>query len=66
MRIGAYRLLEIVAWPALAWCGIEVVLRLATRAPGGLAATALTGAMAALTIAACRLRAAQLAAARAP
>lgn len=66
MRIGAYRLFEIVAWPAFAWCGIEVAVRLATRASAGLAATALTGAMAALTIAACRLRTAQLASVRTP
>ena len=60
MRLGAYHLFEIVSWPAAAWCGVEVVLRTASGTFDGLAATALTGSMAALTIAACRLRSRQL------
>ena len=63
MRSQAYLLFEIVAWPALAWCGAEVALRMAAGAFEGLASTAITGAMAGLTIAACRLRTAQLTAA---
>ena len=46
MRSQAYLLFEIVAWPALAWCGAEVALRMAAGAFDGLASTAITGAMA--------------------
>lgn len=60
MRPQAYRLFEIVAWPAAVWCGVELLLRGATGDFSGAAATALTGAMAGLTIAACRWRTAQV------
>lgn len=61
MRIHAYNVFEIVAWPAVAWCGIEIVLRTISGTPEGLPATAFTGACAALTVVACRLRSRQLA-----
>ncbi len=61
MRSSAYHLFEIVAWPAAVWCALEVSLRTATGDFQGITATALTGACAALTIVACRLRPAQLA-----
>ena len=64
MRMQAYRLFEIVAWPAAAWCAIELVLRGATGSFEGMTWTALTGGMAALTIVACRIRSAQLVAVR--
>jgi len=56
MRIQAYRLFEIVAWPAAVWCAVEVALRLATGELAGVTATLLTGACAALTIVASRAR----------
>ncbi|MGE3074002.1 MAG: hypothetical protein AB7N24_12155 [Dehalococcoidia bacterium] len=56
MRPGTYHLFEIVAWPAAAWCGLELVLRTATGTFDGIAATATTGIFAGLTIVACRLR----------
>ncbi len=56
MRIEAYRLFEIVAWPAAAWCAIELLLRGATGEAAGMSMTAITGACAALTIVACRAR----------
>lgn len=61
MRIQAYRLFEIVAWPALAWCVIEVGLRLTTVQLAGIAPTAVTGACAGLTIVASRARTKDLA-----
>ncbi len=61
MRIQTYHLFEIVAWPALVWCGLEAILRTASGAPEGLPATTFTGAFAALTVVACRLRSRQLA-----
>ncbi len=60
MRQQAYRLFEIVAWPAAAWCGFEVVVRAAAGPGDGLAASALLGLLAAGTIAACRVRTRQL------
>ena len=60
MRFGAYRLFEIVAWPAAAWCAIELSLRAATGLRDGAAMTAATGVLAALTVAGCRWRARQL------
>ncbi len=60
MRLRAYFLFELVAWPAALWSGTEVVLRVATGATGGLGSAGLTGACAALTIAAARWRSRQL------
>lgn len=60
MRRGAYRAFEIVAWPAAAWCALELALRTVSGAHDGTAATLVLGAMAAATIAACRIRTAQL------
>jgi hypothetical protein len=56
MRHGAYFIFELFAWPALAWCGVELALRAAAGAGGGAGAAALTGACAAGTIVACRWR----------
>ena len=56
MKREAYRVFEIVAWPAAAWCGLEIVLRTASGTHDGTAATVVLGAMAAATIAACRIR----------
>lgn len=56
MRHGAYFIFELLAWPALAWCGVELALRAAAGAGGGAGAAALTGACAAGTIVACRWR----------
>ncbi len=61
MRAGAYRLFEIVAWPALAWCALELPLRAATGAAPGMTMAAITGACAAATIVACRWRSRALA-----
>lgn len=60
MRVRAYSVFEIVAWPAAVWCGIEVALRTATGTFDGIAMTAALGSLAALTIVACRMRTAQL------
>jgi len=57
MRANAYHLFEIVAWPAVVWCGIELLLRSATSNFDGAATTAATGALAGLTVASCRIRA---------
>jgi hypothetical protein len=65
MRATAYSLFELVAWPAAAWCALEVVLRGSTGGFDGMAMTSVTGACAALTIVASRWRARQLAGARA-
>jgi hypothetical protein len=62
MRIQAYRLFAIVAWPAVVWCAIETAVRLATGAYAGMGMTALTGACAALTVVAVRARTQQLSA----
>ncbi len=64
MRIGTYHLFEIVAWPAAVWCAIELGLRTTLGAADGAGMTLATGLCAALTIAACRMRTAQLARAR--
>jgi len=56
MRHGAYFVFELLAWPALVWCGAELALRAAAGAGGGAGAAALTGACAAGTIVACRWR----------
>jgi hypothetical protein len=64
MRPKAYHLFEIVAWPAAVWCAIEIGLRAATASYDGAAMTAATGALAAMTVVACRWRSAQLAPAR--
>ena len=61
MKTQAYRLFEVVAWPAAVWCVVELGLRTATGQLDGMPMTAATGAMAALTIVACRWRSAQLA-----
>lgn len=60
MRTQTYRLFELVAWPAAAWCGVEMMLRAASTNFDGFAMTAATGALAALTVAACRWRAKEL------
>ncbi|MEO8538792.1 MAG: hypothetical protein ABI577_03560 [bacterium] len=65
MRIQAYRLFEIVAWPAAVWCGIELALRVSTASFEGISMTAITGACALLTIAGTRIRTRQLATQRA-
>lgn len=65
MRLQAYRVFEIVAWPAAVWCGLELVLRTVTANYQGISITAITGLCAALTIAAGRLRSRQLATASA-
>ena len=62
MRIHAYRLFEIVAWPAVVWCTIEVALRLATGELSGIPVTLLTGMCAALTVVAARARTKHIAA----
>jgi len=51
---------EIVAWPAAAWCAIELAMRAATGEFAGSGATLVSGVMAALMITGCRLRTAQL------
>ena len=56
MRTRAYRLFEIVAWPALVWCALEVALRVATGQLAGIAPTMLTGICAGLTVVAARAR----------
>lgn len=56
MRAGAYRLFEIAAWPAVAWCALELPLRAAAGAVPGMTMAAVTGACAAATIVACRWR----------
>jgi hypothetical protein len=61
LRPRAYFLFELVAWPALVWCGAELVLRLAAGATGGMGSTGLTATCAALTIGAARWRSRQLA-----
>lgn len=62
MRIHAYRLFEIVAWPAAVWCAVELALRVATGELAGITATLLTGSCAALTIVAARARSRDIAA----
>lgn len=62
MRLGAYHLFEIVAWPAAVWCAVELVLRGASGGHAGMAMPTITGLCAGFTIVACRLRSAQLAA----
>lgn len=64
MKVQVYRLFEIVAWPAAAWCAFELLLRTATGDLAGAGPTALTGCMAAITIVLCRWRTALPAAAR--
>ncbi|MGE0600739.1 MAG: hypothetical protein AB7J35_04760 [Dehalococcoidia bacterium] len=59
MRIGAYNLFEIVAWPAAVWCTLELVLRTAVGSFDGFGAAATTGTLAVLTIVACRIRTGQ-------
>lgn len=56
MRNRSYALFEILAWPALAWCAIEVGVRLAAGASSGLAMTVATGAAAGATVIASRWR----------
>ena len=65
MRVQAYRLFEIVAWPAAVWCAVEVAMRLATGELAGVTATLLTGSCAALTIVASRARSKDIAAVQA-
>lgn len=61
MRDRAYWLVALVAWPALVWCVIEAALRLASGYSAGALQLALTGACAAGTIVAVRMRRAALA-----
>lgn len=56
MRLQAYHLFEIVAWPALVWCAVESALRLGVGDHAGLGTTLLTAACAAGTIVAARSR----------
>jgi hypothetical protein len=63
VRVGAYRLFEIVAWPAAAWGAVEVALRAAMGEPG-IGGALLTCVCAAGMIAASRARTRQLAVAR--
>lgn len=56
MRDRLYALFEIVAWPALGWCVVEVGVRLATGALSGGAMTVATGMAACATVVASRLR----------
>ena len=60
MRDRAYWLVALVAWPALVWCVIEAALRLASGYSAGTLQLALTGACAAGTIVAVRMRRAAL------
>lgn len=62
MRITAYHLFEIVAWPALIWCSVEVAIRIAASEPDGLGMTLLTGGCAALTVVGARIRTKQISA----
>jgi hypothetical protein len=66
MRRSTYSLFEIVAWPAAVWCAIELALRAGTTTFDGAGMTAVTGALAAMTIVACRWRGRQLATQPAP
>lgn len=66
MRDHAYRVFEIVAWPAAVWCAFELVLRVSASDFEGISATAITGACAVLTIAGARIRSRQLALVIAP
>ncbi|MBE7518580.1 MAG: hypothetical protein HS107_04980 [Thermoflexaceae bacterium] len=65
MRAGVYQLFEIVAWPALAWCMLELPLRAVSGVSTGIMATAVTGGCALGTVVACRWRGHALAAAEA-
>ncbi|MCE7927303.1 MAG: hypothetical protein HUU14_07695 [Dehalococcoidia bacterium] len=56
MRVGAYHLFELVAWPALAWCALELPLRAASGAAAGTMVTAVTLGCAVATVVACRWR----------
>jgi len=60
MRTDAYRVFEIVAWPALVGAALQVALLLATTTTGGLAQALLVLSCATGTITACRLRRAAL------
>ncbi|MBI5948889.1 MAG: hypothetical protein HY875_12195 [Chloroflexi bacterium] len=63
MRNEAYRVFEIVAWPAAVAGALQTALLLATTSTGGLAEALLVASCATGTITACRLRRAALAAA---
>lgn len=63
MRLQAYQLFEIVAWPALVWCALESTLRIAVGDNSGLGSALFIAACAAATIAAARSRGRSLAAA---
>jgi hypothetical protein len=56
VRAHAYDLFELVAWPAVAWGGIEAVLRFATGYNTGLADSLLIAAAGVATVTACRMR----------
>ncbi len=61
MRVRGYRLFELLAWPAVVWCALEVGIRTGTGTWEGLPATLLLGACAAGTITAGRMRQAAIA-----
>lgn len=56
MRATAYGLMEIVAWPAVAWGIVELGLRLVAREAGGAMFTAQLTSCAVGTVVACRWR----------
>ena len=60
MRLASYRLFEIVSWPAVVWCGAEIVMRCVTGDVPGAAQPGVLFAMAACTVVSCRTRAGQL------
>ena len=61
MKVSAYGLGAIVAWPAVAWCAVEAGLRVVGGYSAGAGQLALTGGCAAATIVAVHVRRAALA-----
>ncbi|MCC7363406.1 MAG: hypothetical protein IT303_03460 [Dehalococcoidia bacterium] len=66
MRLQSYQIAKIVAWPALAWCTMEAVLRVALGEPALAMQPALLAACAAGMVTAASIRRRQLEAASAP
>jgi hypothetical protein len=62
LRDRTYRLIEIVAWPAAVWGGIELLLRAGTGYPAGATDTVVITACASLTVFLARTRRRMLAA----
>lgn len=60
MRTHTYELFELVAWPAVAWGGIELALRFATGYSTGLLDSLLITSAGVATVTACRMRRAAL------